>query len=424
MMISNYKPILKNKYFIYLWLSQILSQVTINVMNFLLLIKLFERTGSSLATSFLWVSYAIPAIAIGPFASATVDILDRKKILIITNLLQAVLIFSFALLHGGRLFLFYGVAILYSFINQFYVPAESASLPGVVEKKNLVLANSLFFITQQSSLVFGFGVAGFLNQYFGFTNSLIMCSALLFSAFISVIFLPNMPVLLQATKSFETKFMNFFGSIFDGLKFIKNNNKVLLPFLILMMIQTALAIIIVNIPLLAKDIFHISINLAGIYIVVPAGIGTITAALVIPNYLRGLWRKKALIEASFMGLAIIIFVIIFIIPLITNVIRIPISLLLIFLSGFLFISVLIPAQTFLQEETPGGLRGRVFGNFWFIETVITIIPLVLSGAISEILGIKSLFFVLGTLCLFAVYFSRKIGQELLNGKSLLRLFVV
>jgi len=220
------------------------------------------------------------------------------------------------------------------------------------------------------------------------------------------------------------KFMNFFGSIFDGLKFIKNNNKVLLPFLILMMIQTALAIIIVNIPLLAKDIFHISINLAGIYIVVPAGIGTITAALVIPNYLRGLWRKKALIEASFMGLAIIIFVIIFIIPLITNVIRIPISLLLIFLSGFLFISVLIPAQTFLQEETPGGLRGRVFGNFWFIETVITIIPLVLSGAISEILGIKSLFFVLGTLCLFAVYFSRKIGQELLNGKSLLRLFVV
>jgi MFS family permease len=92
---KDFKIVLKNKNFIYLWSSQILSQLTINIMNFLLLIKLFNETSSTIATSFLWVAYALPAIFIGPIAAASVDMLDRKRVLLITNLMQSILVFSY-----------------------------------------------------------------------------------------------------------------------------------------------------------------------------------------------------------------------------------------------------------------------------------------------------------------------------------------
>lgn len=120
-MLTDYRPLSKNFKFLYLWASQILSQLTIYVMNFLLLLRLFEKTGSTIATSFLWVAYALPAILIGPFAAAS---------------------------HRTSLFLIYGVALAYSFLNQFYVPAELATLPSVVKKKVLPHANGLFFLTQ------------------------------------------------------------------------------------------------------------------------------------------------------------------------------------------------------------------------------------------------------------------------------------
>ena len=80
-MLSDFKPLVLNKNFRYLWISQILSQLTINIMNFLLLIRLYVDTGSTIATSLLWISYAIPAVAIGPIAAAAVDIFERRKVL-------------------------------------------------------------------------------------------------------------------------------------------------------------------------------------------------------------------------------------------------------------------------------------------------------------------------------------------------------
>src|SRR4030043_2133071 len=113
---QDFKEIIKNKNFLYLWSSQILSQLSINVMNFLLLIKLFSETGSTIATSLLWVAWAVPAIVIGPFAAASVDIVERRKILIISNILQALTILFYVFVHQIRFFIIYGVVLIYSFL--------------------------------------------------------------------------------------------------------------------------------------------------------------------------------------------------------------------------------------------------------------------------------------------------------------------
>ena len=86
----------------------------------------------------------------------------------------------------------FAVVLAYSFLNQFYVPAESASLPSVVSKEKLMKANSLFFLTQQLAVVVGFGFAGIIEKLIGFEGSLILSSVMLFIAFLSVYLLPNM----------------------------------------------------------------------------------------------------------------------------------------------------------------------------------------------------------------------------------------
>ena len=230
---GDFRPLLKNSKFLYLWVSQILSQLTIHIMNFLLLIRIFNQTGSTIATSLLWISYALPALLVGPFAAALIDIYDKRKILMISNFLQAVVILGFALTYEGRLFLLYGVAFAYSFLNHFYVPSELASLPSLVFKKHLPQSNGLFFLTQTASLIVGFGVAGLLVQVLGFDNTLFLSAGFLFLAFISVSFLPQMKGEDSFPKAYEQAIAEFFKRIVEGYMFIKKHKGVLYPFLLL-----------------------------------------------------------------------------------------------------------------------------------------------------------------------------------------------
>jgi hypothetical protein len=68
----------------------------------------------------------------------------------------------------------------------------------------------------------------------------------------------------------------------------------------------------------------------------------------------------------------------------------------------------------LQESTPKGLMGRVFGNFWFLVTVASVLPVIFSGSIIEILGIRILLLIFSLICISAYFLSRRFGDRFLN----------
>jgi len=392
-MLVDYKSLIKNRNFLYLWFSQILSQLAIHILNFTLLIRIYSETNSTIATSFLWVVYALPAVFVGPVASASVDLFNRKKILMFTNLAQALTILLYAVTHTQSLFLIYTVALLYSLFNQFYVPAELASLPSVTKEENLPYANGLFFITQQAALIVGFGVAGLILNYLGLVNTLYVCSIFLFFAFISVSFLPRINKTQTFTSSFEETIISFFRRIVEGYNFIKEDKRILYPFSLIIILQISLAVIAVNAPIIATDIFNIQVNLAGIGLVVPAGLGAAVGAVIIARMLREGVRKKKLIQTSLILVGLVMLLITFLVPVLNQYLKLVIGTALIAALGFAFVGILIPSQTFLQEKTPGGLRGRVFGNIWFMSTIFTIFPVIISGAVTELLGAQFITFI-------------------------------
>lgn len=395
-----------SKNFHLLFLSQILSQVTVNMMNFLLLARLFEITGSSIATSLLWVSYALPTIFFGPIGAGIVDLVSRRKTLLITNLLQALIIFLFIFVHSYSTFLLFAVVLAYSFLNQFYVPAEMASLPSLVAKNKLAKANSLFFLTQQISLIIGFGFAGIIEKFLGFEGSLILCSAFLFIATVSVYFLPQMNPTKKLKGDFEDVMKTFFNHIIEGYRYIKGNKTILYPLGLLFTIQVGLAIVTANLPAVAKEILHTSIAYVGLLMVVPAGIGATIASVLITRLLKNKWRKKKIIEISLGILAVAIISL-----LLWGLFIAPIAVIFI---GIGFVGINIPTLTYLQEVTPEWLRGRVFGNLWFMIAIATIFPLIFSGVISEFFGVKTLLSIMAIGVILILGFSLRSGQKLIQ----------
>lgn len=411
---EEFKSVIKRPDFVNLWASQILSQLTVNIMNFLLLTRLFTVTGSTIATSLLWVAYALPAIFFGPIGAASVDLISRRKMLMVTNLLQALTVGGYILFHQSSIFLLYFVVVLYSLFNQFYVPAESSSLPSVVPKNYLAYANSLFLITQQATLVVGFGAAGLLLSFLGFNGTLVLCSVFLFIAFVSTTFLPEMKPPEGVPKALDKLLVTFFKSIYEGYEFIKNHKDILFPLLLLMGMQVSLAIIVVNVPVLATEILKVSVNYVGLLVVVPAGVGAAIASVIVPRNLNKNWRKKSVIEVNAALLSLGILLTVFLVPFLPIILRIVVESLSLFLIGFGFIGMMIPTLTYLQESTPEWLRGRVFGNLWFLITIATIFPVIFSGVITEFFGVKTLLVILMLGAMFIFYYSRRHGQKLIQ----------
>ena len=392
--------ILSNSNFRYLWGSQILSQLTVNIMTFLVLLRIFELTGSTMAASFVWVASALPAMIVGPLGAVASDLFDRRKILMITNFAQAVIIFLFALTYQRIFYLSYGVVLGYSLFNQFYTPAESSSLPILVKKQNLPQANGIFFISQQVAVLSAFAFAGLAGEVFGFGTAALLGSFFLILAFFSVSRLPSIKVETEGeVYSFEEMMVQFFIKIIDGYQFIRRKKDVFYPFAFLIFLQASLTILFVNLPEIGIEVIGTKPSLVGLMAIVPAGVGALIGTFLTSKLLSRKWRKKRLIKISLIVLGAGLILMPVVVPLLGYWSGKIVAIICFFAAGMSYVSALVPSLTFLQERTPAEYTGRVFGNFWFITSIITVLPVLFGATITEIFGVQVLMVVMGGITL-------------------------
>jgi len=341
--------ILKNRQFIKLWISQICTVTGLNVVNFVLLLQLFEKTGSTLAASFLWIAYSLPILLVGPFAATVVDMVNKKRLLAITTFLQSLTILFF-LLVGDRYFLLYAIMFVYSLFSQFYLPGESATLPHLVEKDDLPEANGLFLLTKQAGMLIGYGSAGFLTLLIGFHGTLIFCSVLLAVASLSVLFLPNIKPARKV--DLEQDLAQFFVKVGEGYNFIKSNRYILYPLLLVAGSEMTMLLVAINMPALARDLLHIRVEHAATYIIIPALTGALLGVTWFPKLLKRGLRKKSIIKTSLLIISLCFTIIGLVLPFLPLHLRFIFLPIVSVIAGFCFIGVQVPVQTFIQESTP------------------------------------------------------------------------
>lgn len=404
----------RNKNFYLLWTSQISSQLAINIMNFLVLIQIYERTHSSIASSLVWVAYGVPAVILGPIAAAAVDMSNKRKLLITANLIQAIVIFVYALLYSKFLYLSYGVVFLYSVMDQFYVPAEAASLPSLINKKNLTRANGLFFISAQTMALVGFGTAGLISELVGFRAAVVVGGTMLLVAFGATLNLPRIGVSkIKTGAKMDELVIEFFERIREGYLFIRSQKTIYLPFIFLIWLQVSLSMLVVNLPAIGKDIIGTKPSLAGTIVIFPAAVGALLGTFMLPKIFANNIRKKRVVETALVLLALNFIFVAVIAPFLsfwTNRLTLVVAF---FVLGAAYVSALVPTLTFLQLQTPPKLMGRVFGNFWFVANTATLIPVVFSATISEIFGVNLVIMFIGLIALGIFVFSRVKAEKYL-----------
>ena len=149
------RGILRNRAFLALWAAQILSQVAANATTFALIVLVGELTKSNTSSSILILLAILPAVVFGVFAGVVVDRTDRKRVLVVTNALRAGAVLPLLAL-GESVSAAYVVNFLVAAITVFFVPAEAATIPSIVRKRDLLVANSLFTFTFNGAFLVGF----------------------------------------------------------------------------------------------------------------------------------------------------------------------------------------------------------------------------------------------------------------------------
>jgi MFS family permease len=146
----------QNRNYRYTWMGQVVSEIGDNFNNIAVFALAMALTHSGLVVTGIMLARAIPAVTIGPLAGVLLDRFDRRRIMIASDLVRAVVALGFILaLTRERTWLLYLFRALLMLASPFFTAGRSAILPTITSDAELHTANSLTQTTQWTTLTVG-----------------------------------------------------------------------------------------------------------------------------------------------------------------------------------------------------------------------------------------------------------------------------
>ncbi len=175
-----------NPTYLRFWLSFLISNGGTWFNTIAIFVLVIEITGSELALGAIlalrMLSFAIPQ----PFTGMLADMYNRKKIMIIANILSSIVALCLIFVdNSDDLLLLYFLVFLLMALHALEVPASRAALPNIVKENELLTANAIDTATWSAMLGFGCAIGGFVTAKYGVDVAFIVDSiTFLFAAFI------------------------------------------------------------------------------------------------------------------------------------------------------------------------------------------------------------------------------------------------
>ena len=279
MFLQKYLGVLEEKNFVKLWVSQLLSEPAGHMLNFLLAIRIYQLTGNNFIVSIFIVLVSIPPVLFSSFAGVIADHVDRKLVMVFSNLIRAIVVLGFFLFHEVTVVLL-GLAFIISIVSQFFGPTQSATIPTFTRREHLFQANSIFLSTTYASFLIGYSLAGPLLYHLGDRINFIILFTMYCLAMISNLSLPSLKfTLTQEEKIVIIKsFKYVFRKIVEGLKIIKDTRAILYSILQMTFIFAAERAIIGLAPDIAQKYLHFKVDEISYYLIIPIGLGALVGA--------------------------------------------------------------------------------------------------------------------------------------------------
>ena len=187
---STNNPLLKNARFLRLWIGQGTSFLGDAVSMVALVVLVVQVTGSASAVGGALVARLLPTLA-SPLAGVLADRLDRRLVLVASDLARAVLVLG--LVFAGDLTTIYVLVFCMGLARTFFNPTVRAAFPSVVGGGDLTRANALVGGTFSVSETAGPALGGLLVATVGVDAAFVLdCATYLISAaLLALISLPR-----------------------------------------------------------------------------------------------------------------------------------------------------------------------------------------------------------------------------------------
>ena len=405
--------LIKNADFSRLWGAQVLSQIAQNLLNFALIIRVFDLAqGTRLANvsvALVILSFGIPSIFFAAAAGVYVDHWNRKYVLVVANLLRALLVLGYLFVEQN-LVLVLLLSFVISSITQFFAPAEAASIPALVSKKHLLRANSLFIFTMYASFMVGYAGSAPVIALLGNNGPYYLTSIMFLLATLMVVALPTMKPRTRRTVKFWSIVKTTRHEVVQNWNIIRANHKLSFPILQLTITQAIVGVILALAPALSLAVLKTPIQNASHVLIIPAGLGMILGVIAVGKLATkypkvGLISVSLIIAASslmLLGLSGLLHRSIQGHAATLSQIGGYIAILLVVL-GFMNAVVSSAAQTLLQENTTDETRGKVFGALNMMVNIAATAPIFFAGILADFTSVTKVVAAIGfVLLIFAI----------------------
>lgn len=175
-----FKPYLSllrdNRQYRYLWFGYVVSLFG-DWFNLIASLALLNRLvgDTSLSISYLFMARFLTLFFVAPFAGVLADRYDRRKLMIVSDVLRCVVVLGFLFVRqADQVWMVYGLTVLQFVLSALFIPARTAVLANVVSEDEIVTATALDGLTWSTMLALGSLVGGAVALGWGVQTAFII----------------------------------------------------------------------------------------------------------------------------------------------------------------------------------------------------------------------------------------------------------
>lgn len=356
--------------------------------TFAISLYVLKITGSSLSFATTIVLGIIPMVIINPFAGVIADKMDKKKIIVIMDILNGILFFAIYTISRSQnltLQIIYASTFIMTIFSSVFGITFEAAKPEIVNKSMLITINSASKIIDSISQIMGPIAGGIIFalvdiNLFILINSISFLISAVFECFIIFKFKND------ENKLSNDSSINFKKDIGEGIRYILKNDYIKFLFSVFMIINFFLGFAItVPMPYIINNILNLgSVNFGIIEGAFPVGV--MIGAL----FVKRIENEKKYIDSFFP--------IIILLSLSMILIGVPLLLsyngymkfayviyysLIMGILGVIISFIDIPIFSILQKRIPGYILGRVLSISVTFAKILLPIGLISAGVVIE-----------------------------------------
>ncbi len=378
---------LKVKYFRIYWLGMFVSLVGTWIQSVAQSWLVFQLTNSAFLLGVVGFLGSIPIFVLSLFGGVLADRVNKRNILIFTQVLFMLLAFLLAFLTQFQLIKpqqIMVIALLNGIIMAFDAPARQSIVVELVGKEHLFNAIVLNSVAFNSSRVIGPAIAGLLIFTIGMSGCFYL-NGLSFLAVIVALFL----IKLNKNPGLQNN-NSALSDLKQGLVFISKDRLILaLVSMVAAMSLFGISYVILM-PVFANDILRVGAKGLGI-LMSSTGLGALIGALALARLGDFKYKGKLLIWSVF-SFACSLIVFSFSRGYLVSIV----SLICIGCSSVTAIALI---NTLIQIKVPDEFRGRVMSLFMITFAGIVPFGNLISGTLAQSWGVSAALFFCGLACL-------------------------